>query len=128
MIATVPKEDLLVWDLKEGWEPLCKFLNKPIPDQERKKYPAILELLIGYYELEFDWSILSDNNYQLKSAIGAIKIISIIKPIPHDNKTGDAEYIKKYFLEAPLFQNVRFFHFRFFYGHLRFFFLRLEIQ
>ena len=36
VIATVPKEDLLVWDLKEGWEPLCKFLNKPIPDQERK--------------------------------------------------------------------------------------------
>ena len=36
MIATVPKENLLVWDLKEGWEPLCKFLNKPIPDQERK--------------------------------------------------------------------------------------------
>jgi len=60
VIATVPKEDLLVWDLKEGWEPLCKFLNKPIPDQ----------------------------------------------PIPHDNKTGDAEYIKKYFLEAPLFQNA----------------------
>ena len=59
MIATVPKEDLLVWDLKEGWEPLCKFLNKPIPDQERKNYPAILELLIGCYELEFDWSILS---------------------------------------------------------------------
>ena len=37
VIATVPKENLLVWDLKEGWEPLCKFLNKPIPDQERNQ-------------------------------------------------------------------------------------------
>ena len=33
------------------------------------------------------------------------------KPIPHDNKTGDAEYIKKNFLEAPLFQNVRSYYF-----------------
>jgi len=59
VIATVPKEDLLVWDLKEGWEPLCKFLNKPIPDQERKNDPTILELLIGSFELGFDWSIIS---------------------------------------------------------------------
>ena len=22
----------MVWNLKEGWEPLCKFLNVPIPD------------------------------------------------------------------------------------------------
>ena len=29
---TIPKENLLVWNLKEGWEPLCKFLDVPIPD------------------------------------------------------------------------------------------------
>lgn len=28
---TVPKEQLLLFDVKEGWEPLCKFLNKPVP-------------------------------------------------------------------------------------------------
>jgi len=60
VIATVPKENLLVWNLKEGWEPLCNFLNKPIPDV----------------------------------------------PIPHDNKTGDVEYIQKYFLEQPLFKKA----------------------
>jgi hypothetical protein len=27
-----PKDKLLVFDVKEGWEPLCKFLGKPIPD------------------------------------------------------------------------------------------------
>ena len=27
----VPKEDLLIWNLKDGWAPLCNFLNKPIP-------------------------------------------------------------------------------------------------
>lgn len=28
----VPKENLLEWNLREGWEPLCKFLGKPVPD------------------------------------------------------------------------------------------------
>jgi hypothetical protein len=27
-----PKEKLLVYEVSEGWEPLCKFLDKPIPD------------------------------------------------------------------------------------------------
>jgi hypothetical protein len=29
---TVPAEKLLVYEVSEGWEPLCKFLNVPIPD------------------------------------------------------------------------------------------------
>ena len=28
----VPEDQLLVWNIKEGWEPLCKFLGKPVPD------------------------------------------------------------------------------------------------
>ena len=32
MIDTVPSERLLVWDPKEGWEPLCEFLEAPVPD------------------------------------------------------------------------------------------------
>ena len=31
--STVPPEKLLVFDVKEGWEPLCKFLNKPVPNE-----------------------------------------------------------------------------------------------
>lgn len=30
--SMVPPEKLLVMDLKEGWEPLCKFLDLPVPD------------------------------------------------------------------------------------------------
>lgn len=30
--ATVPKERLLVFNVKEGWEPLCEFLEVPVPD------------------------------------------------------------------------------------------------
>ena len=29
---TVPKDRLLVWNLKDGWKPLCDFLNLPIPN------------------------------------------------------------------------------------------------
>lgn len=29
----VPKERLLEWSVEDGWEPLCRFLGKPIPDE-----------------------------------------------------------------------------------------------
>ena len=29
---TVPADRLLVYDVKEGWEPLCRFLGVPIPE------------------------------------------------------------------------------------------------
>jgi hypothetical protein len=30
--ATVPRERLLVWTPADGWEPLCEFLELPVPD------------------------------------------------------------------------------------------------
>ena len=27
----VPKEDLLIWNVKDGWKPLCEFLQCPVP-------------------------------------------------------------------------------------------------
>ena len=30
--STVPKEDLLVWQVKDGWKPICEFLEKPVPE------------------------------------------------------------------------------------------------
>lgn len=29
----VPAERLLVWEVSDGWEPLCEFLGVPVPDQ-----------------------------------------------------------------------------------------------
>lgn len=29
----VPKERLLEWTVEDGWEPLCAFLGKPVPDE-----------------------------------------------------------------------------------------------
>lgn len=31
--ATIPPERLLVFDVAQGWEPLCTFLEVPVPDQ-----------------------------------------------------------------------------------------------
>lgn len=33
VLATVPKEKLLVYDVKEGWEPLCRFLGVAVPSK-----------------------------------------------------------------------------------------------
>jgi len=30
--AVIPPEQLLVFDVKQGWEPLCRFLNRPVPN------------------------------------------------------------------------------------------------
>jgi hypothetical protein len=30
----VPKDRLLEWYIEDGWEPLCKFLGKPVPKVE----------------------------------------------------------------------------------------------
>lgn len=31
--SSIPAERLLVWDPKEGWGPLCEFLEVPVPDE-----------------------------------------------------------------------------------------------
>lgn len=31
--AALPRERLLVYDVSEGWEPLCSFLDVPVPDR-----------------------------------------------------------------------------------------------
>lgn len=33
VMATIPPERLLVYEVKEGWGPLCAFLGKPVPDE-----------------------------------------------------------------------------------------------
>ena len=32
-LQDVPRKQLLIFDLKSGWDPLCKFLNKPVPEK-----------------------------------------------------------------------------------------------
>ena len=60
MKSVVPPERLLVWNVKDGWEPLCTFFGKPVPNI----------------------------------------------PLPHENKTGDLEWLEKFFRESPFGQEA----------------------
>jgi len=40
----VPSERLLIFDVRQGWEPLCKFLDVPVPDQPFPKINDANEL------------------------------------------------------------------------------------
>lgn len=48
---TVPAEKLLVYEVKQGWKPLCDFLGVPIPDKpfphinERRSFTRLIRLL-----------------------------------------------------------------------------------
>ena len=50
--AYVPPEKLLVFDVSEGWKPLCKFLNVPEPSEplphtnKRENFKEMLNELI----------------------------------------------------------------------------------
>lgn len=49
--ATIPADQLLVYDIKEGWAPLCAFLDRPVPDapfprtNDRSEFWALIESL-----------------------------------------------------------------------------------
>jgi len=48
--ATIPSERLLVFDVAEGWGPLCRFLDVPVPDSpfpHRNKIAEFWELVGG---------------------------------------------------------------------------------
>lgn len=41
----IPEDRLLVFNAKEGWEPLCKFLGKPIPDGPYPRAPNVTKMM-----------------------------------------------------------------------------------
>ncbi len=41
----VPKDRLLVFEVKQGWKPLCEFLDLPIPEGDFPRYYLILHIL-----------------------------------------------------------------------------------
>jgi len=49
VMMNAPKDRLLVFDFKDGWEPLCKFLGYPVPDvpfpHKNKSGSAIAEII-----------------------------------------------------------------------------------
>lgn len=53
VINYVPKEQLLVYEVKNGWEPLCSFLDLPVPKEsfphlnKKENFPAMLEKMLS---------------------------------------------------------------------------------
>lgn len=51
--AAVPRGNLLIFNVKEGWEPLCQFLGKPIPQEpfpkvfDTKEYREVVNKFPG---------------------------------------------------------------------------------
>ncbi len=79
VIEKCPKDKLLVFDVKEGWEPLCKFLGKPIPDvpfpntndtEQMKKLHKILNL-VGWTFFGLTVGVVTGLGYLVASKINS---------------------------------------------------------
>ena len=54
VIDTVPPDRLLVYDVREGWEPLCEFLGLPVPEEPFPRlndYETVQWIVKGGYYL-----------------------------------------------------------------------------
>ena len=58
MKDTIPADRLLVFNVREGWAPLCEFLGRPVPDEpfpqvnervafQRKRPQRLLRLILS---------------------------------------------------------------------------------
>lgn len=50
--ATIPEKQLLIYNLSDGWAPLCEFLGKPIPNQEFPHADTIHTMIKDGIEIE----------------------------------------------------------------------------
>lgn len=41
VVQTVPPERLLIYNVKDGWEPLCTFLGVPVPEEGEESFPHL---------------------------------------------------------------------------------------
>jgi Sulfotransferase domain len=62
--ATVPPERLLEWEVSEGWEPLCEFLELPVPDMP---FPHINDST-EFVNRVIDGSLLALNEWRAKDS------------------------------------------------------------
>ena len=71
VIQSCPSERLLVFDVKEGWEPLCNFLNKPIPNvpfphcNDTKKYTETVVKACDYV-----------GYFMFTTAVGSVSLVT----------------------------------------------------
>ena len=74
--ATVPPEKLLIFNVKQGWEPLCNFLNLPSKKIKTNNELSYSEIIYVYYILDLRFA--KNNNIIFKARNGISKILSSI--------------------------------------------------
>ena len=47
----VPETQLLIFNVKQGWEPLCRFLGKPVPETPFPRVNTRNDIAIGWYAM-----------------------------------------------------------------------------
>jgi hypothetical protein len=62
--ASVPSEKLLVWEVSDGWEPLCEFLEVPVPDMP---FPHMNDS-VEFVNRIIDGSLLALNEWRAKDS------------------------------------------------------------
>ncbi|KAJ7937000.1 P-loop containing nucleoside triphosphate hydrolase protein [Mycena leptocephala] len=73
--SLVPKERLLEFDVKEGWEPLCKFLGKAVPDTP---FPRINETQMFQQALAQEKAVILRKIFKRYVLPGIVLVVSAI--------------------------------------------------
>jgi hypothetical protein len=77
--ATVPPDRLLVWSVSDGWEPLCEFLELPVPEMP---FPHLNDSK-QFSERLFDGALIALQEYRAQEGTEAVGAT----PAPH----GDSQ-------------------------------------
>lgn len=74
--SVVPPERLLIWNVKQGWAPLCKFLDLPVPDSPIPRKNTKGELFQEYSKSPFTQVIIRKTVKNLLVLMGLFTIFS----------------------------------------------------
>ena len=72
---TVPKDRLLVFEVKEGWEPLCKFLNIPEPNEPFPRVNDTPSMLRNFKKIRIASYIVV---WGIPIAMGVVAVVTIL--------------------------------------------------
>lgn len=78
----VPKERLLEWSVEDGWEPLCEFLGKPVPDEA---FPRV-NAAAGFAGQEM--------RIGKKYVLGALKNLAVLGAVAAGAGAALAKYVR----------------------------------
>nr|XP_039258331.1 uncharacterized protein LOC120334882 [Styela clava] len=77
--STCPSNKLLIYNVKDGWEPLCNFLNQEIPDKPfpRKNIKANMTHKLLANKWEHDCGLMEDLHRRFKIFLGTLVFLII---------------------------------------------------